>query len=315
MDITQEMQTRIIQLEAELAKKQHELEAVHADNTARFAVIESKLAAVCQNEHGSSTVQLNANQKTLVNKPEIFKGEPGQSLDSFVGHMDLYVADVPEETKFNVAVSFLGGHAYDWFKVSQHVDKIESLDGLKQMPHQRFQPINKVKSARDKLAIWKQTKDVSLYNETFLKIIIDIPNISTDEVIDRYMRGLKAEISQELCTTTYDSLTTLMSHALSVEAAKKSFLRSRTTYSRPINPTNYNHPVSMDISNTRMRNPHQRKTFEDRLRDPQWKKDWENGACFSCHLQGCRWKVCPRRAKVNNSNLENFSNQGNDLSQ
>ncbi len=44
------MQARIIQLEAELTKKNHELEAVRAEYGARFASIESKLPAVCQNE-------------------------------------------------------------------------------------------------------------------------------------------------------------------------------------------------------------------------------------------------------------------------
>ncbi len=89
------MQARIIQQEAELTKKNHELEAVRAEYGARFASIESKLAAACQNDRVSGSAELaQANQKVFVNKPEVFKGDTKESLDWFVGHMDLYVAQV-----------------------------------------------------------------------------------------------------------------------------------------------------------------------------------------------------------------------------
>ena len=56
-------------------------------------------------------------QKILLKKPEIYKGGSSESLESFLGHMDLYVMQVPEDMKLQMAVSFLGGHAFDWFKV------------------------------------------------------------------------------------------------------------------------------------------------------------------------------------------------------
>ena len=56
-----------------------------------------------------------------------------------------------------------------------------------------------------------------------MEIITDIPNISMGEVIDHDMRGLKNQVSRELCTRNYQSLTDLMSDALSVEASKNSF--------------------------------------------------------------------------------------------
>ncbi len=53
---------------------------------------------------------------------------------------------------------------------------------------------------RDKLARWKQTKDVSSFNEDFQKILLDIPTITIEEQLDRYARGLKTYIWKELCT-------------------------------------------------------------------------------------------------------------------
>ena len=210
----------------------------------------------------------------------------------FMGHLDLYVEHIPEDMKLKVAVSFLGGHAFDWFKVISQVESIETWSQLKKKLVERFQPVNKVKMARDKLAIWKQTKSVGVYNESFMKIVIDIPRISQDEVIDRYMRGLKSHISKELCTKEYTSLTTLMSDALSVEASRNSFLRT-------IEPSRINNnPAPMDISNTSLRFRGQKQ------------KDYENGSCFICHKKNCRVAICPER-----KDREFDQTQGKDPSQ
>ena len=64
----------------------------------------------------------------------------------------------------------------------------------------RFETLNKIKIARDKLAGWKQIKDVSSFNEDFQKILLDIPTITIEEQLDRYARGLKTYIWKELCT-------------------------------------------------------------------------------------------------------------------
>lgn len=105
----EEMNGRISQLEAELHKKKQELSAAHAQYAAHFQILESKSAVVCHNEEN-----VLSKQKSLVNKPEVFKGEERDSLNSFIGYMDLYVGEIPEESKLNVAVSFLGGHAFNW---------------------------------------------------------------------------------------------------------------------------------------------------------------------------------------------------------
>ncbi len=109
--------------------------------------------------------------------------------------------------------------------------------------------MKKLKIAQDKLASWKKVQTVEFHNESFLKIIIDVPNISTEEVIDRYMKGIKPNISRELCATTYDSVTKLVSDALSIEASK-TFFRSFDKRNSNIERSD---PVPIDISNTKLR--------------------------------------------------------------
>lgn len=72
---------------------------------------------------------------------------------------------------------------------------------------------------------------------------MDIEEISTEEVIDRYVKGLKQYIPNELFIETHDSLTTLMSHAFRMEASKSLLSRMLSTHSYPANT------VPMDISN------------------------------------------------------------------
>ena len=207
--------------------------------------------------------------------------------------MDLCIVHVPEEMELNVAISFLADHAFDWYKVICNVDQISNWPQLKSKLQERFQPMNKVKAARDKLAVWKQVTSVALFNESFLKLIIDIPNISQYEVIDRYMRGLKPFVSQELSTKTCNSLTTLISDALSIEASKASF--SKFLFKQP----GGDEPVPMYVSNTVLRNGKNRKQFI-------------NGGCRIRKKRGCHSAICPHRP--NASKLE-MKNQGKDFSQ
>ena len=120
MNPVEEMQNQIIQLEEELRKKNNEF----AKHNARFEVFESKLTAMCLNQPNTRNSARDASvaQKMLVNTLEMFKRTTGESLDSFTGHMDLYLAQIPEEMYLKVAVSYLSGHASDWFKVISEVE-------------------------------------------------------------------------------------------------------------------------------------------------------------------------------------------------
>ena len=66
--------------------------------------------------------------------------------------------------------------------------KIDTWPQLQCALVSRFDTLNKEKVERDKLAIWRQIKEVKTFNDDLQKIILDIPNISVDERIDRYTR-------------------------------------------------------------------------------------------------------------------------------
>ena len=75
-----------------------------------------------------------------------------------------------------------------------------------------FQPINPVKLARDKLSTLRQTTSVQAYFYQFQTLSMEIPGLSGEESTDRFIRGLKPHIRQEIelrgLTTFPDILTT-----------------------------------------------------------------------------------------------------------
>ena len=67
----------------------------------------------------------------------------------------------------------------------------------------------------------RRVKDVSTFNDDFQKIMLDIPNKSIEEQIDRYTRGLKPYIWTKLCTRGYTSLNTAMRDDERAESAHR----------------------------------------------------------------------------------------------
>ena len=61
------------------------------------------------------------------------------------------------------------------------------------------------------------------FNRDFQRIVLDIPDITTSEQIDRYTRGPKPYIWKEMCTEDYENLTDAMRDADRVEAAHRRF--------------------------------------------------------------------------------------------
>ena len=217
-----------------------------------------------------------------IRRPDPFRGKG--SVSSWVRHMDNYLEGTSGPKALSIAVSYLEGSAHEWwivFKTTEEGRDITSWDQFQEALINRFQTLNKSKIARDKLAKWKQVKDVPTFNDDFLKIVLDIPNISVEEQVDRYTRGLKPHIWKELCTREYTKLSDAMRDAERVEAAHKRIPRTRPTTT----PTRTDSgPTPMDIGNVVL------KKLTPAERD-QCKKE---GKCFRCRQKGHMANKCPK---------------------
>lgn len=224
-----------------------------------------------------------------IHKPAVFNGKG--SVASWASQMENYLGSKTDDVGLHIALSYLQSTAHEWWMVFKETDKgqlVNSWSALKKALVERFETLNKTKIARDKLAKWKQIKDVTTFNEDFQKILLDIPGIGDDEKIDRYTRGLKPYIWRELCTKEYTSLSDAMRDAERVESAYRRVQVQR--YSTPRTMTfgssepKSQLPVPMEIGNVEL----QKLSKEER------DKCMREGLCLRCRQKGHLAKNCPK---------------------
>ena len=245
----------------------------------------------------------NENRQTpKKNKPSSFNGKG--SVRSWCVQMENYLGNVRGAGSVQVALSYLTGNAHEWWIVYENSEEgrnVHTWEELKDALVKRFEALNRENIARDKLARWKQVKDVPSFNEDFNKILLDIPDIGTKDQIDRYSRGLKPYIWKALCTKEYETLTDLMRDAERIEAAyKRSGMRQTAlgTGSRTSIPSSRSGPVPMEIGNVGMKpkfnysnSPLQKLSKEERDRC------MKEGLCLRCRQKGHMAKNCPKGRK------------------
>lgn len=237
-----------------------------------------------QHQVGRTQTASFPNQEPKCKRPESYKGKG--SIASWITHVTNYVDNSHPGQALKVAVSYLEGPAHEWWIAFQETEEgrnIQTWDELKPALTKRFDTLNKAKIARDKLSKWKQIKDVPSFNDDFQRIILDIPNISVEEQIDRYTRGLKPYIWKELCTREYETLNDAMRDAERVESAHKR-LGNAPRQEIPARIRKFNEPTPMDIGNIQL------KKLSQAERD-QCRKE---GRCFRCRQKGHMANNCPK---------------------
>lgn len=245
--------------------------------TARQEIVQLRTRA-------SSTT--NNTGRAKANKPHAFNGR-SKDIESWASCMDAYVIEEAPDRALTVAASYLEKDAHVWYTTFKKTTTVNTWPELRAALISRFNPLNKTLAARDKLSKWKQMKDVASFNSDFLQIILDIPEITEAEKIDRYCRGLKNSIWEVLCTKEYERVEDVMTDALRVEAAKKG--------SRNLgNPTGSSRgqsfsggtdgPAPMELGATHL----VKLTPEERERC------FREGRCLRCREKGHLAKECPK---------------------
>jgi Retrotransposon gag protein len=234
------------------------------------------------------------------NKPPTFDGKG--SVDSFLQHINEYCKGAAEGEKLAIAVSYLTSSADEWYICTKVLEESSVLryNGFCSAISKLFNPIDKVRTARDKLAKWRQIKSVQIYSQSFLEIILDLPTITEDEKVDRYCRG--QTYIWELCTKAYTSLDDVMNDAERVEAAKGRKLDLAPTSKcilRGANSTNYA-PMELGAVNVKKLTPEERDIC------------MRQGLCLRCRQPGQMAKDCRQFNNFGNAAGDSYlANDGN----
>jgi hypothetical protein len=203
--------------------------------------------------------------------------------------MDSYVQGLSDEQACAIAITYLTKDAHDWYIAFRNSNTSMQLWSiLRETIAKRFNPLNKVKLARDKLSRWRQVKDVKTFNTDFLKILIDIPGISTDEQLDRYSRGLKPYVWSELCTTDYTNLEDLMRDAERVESAKAHRPQDRDRQRTGVMTSNTG-PIPMELNAV--------SSTPTRLTPDERDRCIKEGLCLRCREKGHIARHCPKNSQ------------------
>jgi hypothetical protein len=177
---------------------------------------------------------------------------------------------------------------------------------FKDLLQKQFLPINSVRLARDRLAQLKQTGPVRDYAFKMRLTFLEIPTMSEDEKLDRFIRGLKPHIRREVELRNPTQLETAVAQAEIVDAnsmrvmgpGRHHFPARRSYAAVAGGPA----PMDLDAMQRRPRTPPTPKLRNQngpRRQQLSRSNDQLNQLCYYCHEPGHRIAQCPQRPSGN----------------
>lgn len=266
------------------------------------------------------SANVNRGSGAKPSKPATYDGRSDPEL--WLYGVDLYFAAASvtlDFSKISFADALLRDDALVWRRT---IDAPAMWDEWKALIISAFQPINPTETARDRLARLRQTSSVRAYASLFRTVTLLIPAITDDEKKDRFIRGLKPKIMNDIkvkAPTTFDEAVKLAVRLDSLDTWRPSGVTntfhpngrnnfSKTTSSVPMEldaisstpagvrsgppplaSPGATHRGINAITNPAFHSRPPRKPLTDREREDLMKK----GMCFKCRKPGHLARECP----------------------
>src|SRR3954464_14503228 len=225
-----------------------------------------------------------------IKQPETYDGRKG-SVDLWIFQMQQYLLATGiknDEQAVYLATNLLRGDVATWWrhhfkKITDDEDELPNWKRFERLLSKKFKPVNATKVARAPPARLCQTSSVKAYNAAFTSTILEIPNISEEEMVDRYVRGLKEKVRVEVelreptdleeamrIADRFDTIAFAYTSRPSFYPTKQP--EQRQTYVKPLGPA----PMEIDTITPRFK----------KLTDEEREKLRRTGACFTCRHPG-----------------------------
>jgi len=157
---------------------------------------------------------VRASHHKLLAKPPRFSGDDQAEVEDWLFAILQYIQDMPTSPagKIRVAASFFDGSAALWWRSlnqeypTPEVFPCRTWETFSAHVRENFKATDSVRNARDELAALQQTTTVRDYIKEFRRVTIQIHGISHDEKLDRFVRGLKAEVRKVVITGNVKTL-------------------------------------------------------------------------------------------------------------
>jgi hypothetical protein len=225
-------------------------------------------------------------------KPPTFGGKLNESIDSWIFHIEQYnlVVGMNDNHLIPFAASYLSEFAAIWWRHTYleqqrlHPGEAWTWEIFKVQLRAHFRPITSEQIGRDRLHSLRQTASVANYIYAFQNIVINIPSMSEEDRLDRFLRGLKPDIHERVAIQQPASLSEACRMANTVDIIR---FQSRFQPNRAPHHSKPNGVAPMEIDAIR------RNTLTNQERE-QLRK---SGGCFFCRELGHMIRDCPKKNK------------------
>ena len=236
--------------------------------------------------------------------PDPFSAAKNEDVDSWLFSIKQYTdfLDFTDREAIECASMSLKGLALDWWRhVYRRIEQgkttpFRTWSMFATALRRQFKPTDTVLLARDSLLQLRQTGSVRQYTAQFTAVILSLPDPQEDDLIHRYVAGLKFDTQRELrkdlvrgllptldvtiaLAEQYDTLTVNQDR---MDKVKKPYDRTSPNLSSTLKPSN-------KLNTSRNEKPSRRP----KLNPEERAKLVKNNACFYCRQTGHRIAECP----------------------
>ena len=234
---------------------------------------------------------VNENKGLKTAKPDKFSGSNVRTwLKSISNVFANQAITVTDAHKIKFAVSYLGGEGLQWWElvnINPEIN-IQTFDQFGEEMIKYFEPVNREVNARKAMNVLKQMGHFSRikdYNQEFIKYVLQVPSMSSEEQVFHYTQGLKNRIRIELERSEINSLQAAMKLADRMDHLYDSG-NSMNFKNVSFSARNYqNHPTPIEIGNIPFKkfNANRNKRLPDHVK----RQLMEENKCFICRKVGC----------------------------
>lgn len=261
---------------------------------------QQQIAALQQQHQQPGIVQPKTSEAA---KPSRFLGdaEDVSSAADWLFQLEAYfeACGTPEDRRLKLLPTYIASHALRWWRGIPEAHRPQIWAGFKTALNEQYTPAMVIMDAREKLAHIKQHRSAREYTNRFRELLLQLPDVSPAEALDRFKRGLKPNVRMMVELASPQTWTEAATKAESVDTIQ--FL-GRTSFGQRSGPSYQRRdstitPATRSTDGPTPINVGAVAAGGDTAKERRKQQDARLGHCFYCHKPGHVARLCPAKPK------------------